>query len=86
MRFDLTDADTYVLREEPIKIPAQRAPRCVELFAGEGGLAIAASNAGFGHDAVLEYNHDACETILANQRRGHIAPKVSYPHVMCVET
>ena len=49
---------------------AQRALRCVELFAGAGGLAIAASNAGFAHDAVLEYNHDACETIRANQRRG----------------
>lgn len=45
--------------------------RCVELFAGAGGLAIAASNAGFKHDAVLEYNHDACETIRANQRRGY---------------
>ncbi|MFZ4774108.1 MAG: DNA cytosine methyltransferase [Terrimicrobiaceae bacterium] len=45
--------------------------RCVELFAGAGGLALAASNAGFEHDAVLEYNHDACETIRANQRRGY---------------
>jgi DNA (cytosine-5)-methyltransferase 1 len=43
----------------------------VELFAGAGGLALAASNAGFEHDAVLEYNHDACETIRANQRRGY---------------
>lgn len=44
--------------------------RCVELFAGAGGLALAASTAGFRHDAVLEYNHDACETIRSNQRRG----------------
>jgi DNA (cytosine-5)-methyltransferase 1 len=48
-----------------------RALHCVELFAGAGGLAIAGSNAGFEHDAVLEYNHDACETIRANQRRGY---------------
>ena len=45
-----------------------RALHCVELFAGAGGLAIAGSKAGFEHDTVLEYNHDACETIRANQR------------------
>jgi DNA (cytosine-5)-methyltransferase 1 len=58
------------LREEapdPVGPPL----RCIELFAGAGGLALAASNAGFEHDAVLEYNHDACETIRANQRRGY---------------
>ena len=43
---------------------------CVELFAGAGGLALAASGADFEHEAVIEYNHDACETIRANQRRG----------------
>lgn len=36
--------------------------RSVELFAGAGGLAIAMSNAGFRHAAVIERNHDACET------------------------
>ena len=45
--------------------------RCIELFAGAGGLALAASHAGFEHDALLEYNHNACETIRANQRRGY---------------
>lgn len=61
--------DTCVVREEAAM--PQSALRCVELFAGAGGLAIAASNAGFEHDAVLEFNHDACETIRANQRRGY---------------
>ena len=56
---------------EQLPRPASRPLRCVELFAGAGGLALAASKAGFEHDAVLEYNHDACETIRANQRRGH---------------
>ncbi len=51
--------------------PQRLGLRCVELFAGAGGLAIAASKAGFEHDAVLEFNHDACETIRANQRRGY---------------
>ena len=58
------------VREDEVPIQ-HRAPRCVELFAGAGGLAIAASRAGFEHDAVLEYNRDACETIRANQRRGY---------------
>lgn len=41
--------------------------RSVELFAGAGGLAIGMSNAGFNHDAVVEWNHDACETFRFNQ-------------------
>lgn len=42
--------------------------RSVELFAGAGGLAIGMSNAGFNHAAVIEWNHDACETFRDNQR------------------
>lgn len=63
------DTKICVLRDEAA--PSRHRLRCVELFAGAGGLAIAASNAGFEHDAVLEFNHDACETIRANQRRGY---------------
>jgi DNA (cytosine-5)-methyltransferase 1 len=42
--------------------------RSVELFAGAGGLAIGMSNAGFDHAAVIEWDHDACETFRENQR------------------
>jgi len=42
--------------------------RSVELFAGAGGLAIGMSNAGFHHAAVIEWDHDACETFRENQR------------------
>lgn len=42
--------------------------RSVELFAGAGGLAIGMANAGFRHAAVIEWNHDACETFRENQR------------------
>jgi DNA (cytosine-5)-methyltransferase 1 len=63
--------DICVVREDSPKTAPRPALHCVELFAGAGGLALAASNAGFEHDAVLEYNHDACETIRANQRRGY---------------
>lgn len=40
----------------------------VELFAGAGGLAIGMRNAGFKHAAVIEWDHDACETFRENQR------------------
>jgi DNA (cytosine-5)-methyltransferase 1 len=42
--------------------------RSVELFAGAGGLAIGMANAGFHHAAVVEWDHDACETFRENQR------------------
>lgn len=42
--------------------------RSVELFAGAGGLAIGMSNAGFHHAAVIEWDHDACETFRENQQ------------------
>ena len=43
--------------------------RSVELFAGAGGLAMGMSNAGFQHAAVVEWDHDACETFRENQRQ-----------------
>jgi DNA (cytosine-5)-methyltransferase 1 len=43
--------------------------RSVELFAGAGGLAMGMANAGFHHAAVLEWDHDSCETFRENQRR-----------------
>jgi len=43
--------------------------RSVELFAGAGGMAIGMANAGFHHAAVIEWDHDACETFRENQRR-----------------
>jgi len=39
----------------------------VELFAGAGGLAIGMANGGFNHAAVIEWNHDACETFRRNR-------------------
>lgn len=41
--------------------------RSVELFAGAGGLAMGMSRAGFRHAAVVEWDHDACETFRHNQ-------------------
>jgi DNA (cytosine-5)-methyltransferase 1 len=50
----------------------------VELFAGVGGLALGVSNAGFRHDAVIEIDADACETIRENQRR-KVKPLTDWP-------
>jgi DNA (cytosine-5)-methyltransferase 1 len=47
----------------------------LDLFAGAGGLALGMSLAGFRHRAVVEWNHDACETIRRNRAMGH-------PHVV----
>lgn len=44
--------------------------KAIELFAGAGGLAIGTALAGFKHEMVLEWNHDACETLRENQERG----------------
>lgn len=44
--------------------------KAIELFIGAGGLAMGTSIAGFDHAAAIEYNHSACETIRANQKRG----------------
>lgn len=52
--------------------------RSVELFAGAGGLAIGMSNAGFDHAAVIEWNHNACETFRDNQRH-HLQSVEAWP-------
>ena len=42
--------------------------RSVELFAGAGGLAMGMSQAGLRHAAVVEWDHESCETFRHNQR------------------
>ena len=63
------DGGGHILNEgsPPTKVAGLRS---IELFAGAGGLAMASSEAGFVHEAVLELNHQACETIRFNQKRG----------------
>lgn len=46
--------------------------RSVELFAGAGGLALGMGRAGFKHAAIIEWDHDSCETFRCN--RGDGAP------------
>jgi DNA (cytosine-5)-methyltransferase 1 len=46
--------------------------KSIELFAGAGGLAIATARAGFHHQALIEWDHDACETLRLNAREGAV--------------
>lgn len=39
----------------------------IELFAGAGGLAMGVARAGFQHTAIVEWDHNACQTIRANK-------------------
>lgn len=41
----------------------------VELFTGAGGLALGVAKAGFHHQAVVEWNHDACCSLRDNSAR-----------------
>ena len=43
--------------------------KSIELFTGAGGLALGTARAGFEHAAVVERNHDSCETLRLNKRR-----------------
>lgn len=52
--------------------------RSVELFVGAGGLAMGISKAGFEHDAVIDFDRYACDTIRENQARG-VRPVVQWP-------
>lgn len=52
--------------------------KSVELFVGAGGLAMGVSRAGFSPAAVVEWNHDACETIRENKARG-VEPVKHWP-------
>lgn len=44
--------------------------RSLELFAGAGGLAIGTSRAGFQHEALIEWDQDACDTLRLNAGSG----------------
>ncbi|MGH3087755.1 MAG: DNA cytosine methyltransferase, partial [Rubrobacteraceae bacterium] len=44
--------------------------RSVELFAGAGGLALGISEAGFEHEAVVEWDRHACHNLRENQKSG----------------
>ncbi len=46
--------------------------RSIELFTGAGGLALGSHLAGFHHEALFEWDADACETLRANRSRGAI--------------
>jgi len=52
--------------------------RSVELFVGAGGLAMGVSRAGFTHDAVIDFDADAYETLKVNRDR-KVHPVANWP-------
>jgi len=56
-----------------MKETASKTLRSIEIFSGAGGLAIATQKAGFSHQAVIEWNRDACDTLRENSARGDLA-------------
>ncbi|MDD4017741.1 MAG: DNA cytosine methyltransferase [Kiritimatiellae bacterium] len=44
--------------------------RSLELFSGAGGLALGLANAGCEHEALIEWDHEACDTMRLNHDRG----------------
>jgi len=57
-----------VMRRSAVSPAAEGTPvlTSIELFTGAGGLALATREAGFVHAALIERNHDACETLRTN--------------------
>lgn len=53
-------------RKQDITLP-RKSLKSIELFAGAGGMALGVSQAGFAHQAVVEIDRDACDTIRANK-------------------
>ncbi|MCB0844105.1 MAG: DNA cytosine methyltransferase [Bacteroidetes bacterium] len=46
--------------------------RSLEIFSGAGGLALGMRQAGFNHDALVEWNHDACNSLRKNFKQAKI--------------
>lgn len=44
--------------------------RSIELFVGAGGLALGTARAGFAHQAVIEWDRNACDTLRRNKEEG----------------
>jgi DNA (cytosine-5)-methyltransferase 1 len=64
-------ATSYVLTTFPGGGKTHAVLQSLELFTGAGGLALGAHLAGFGHLALAEWDHRACETLRENVAYDH---------------
>ena len=55
--------------------------RSIELFTGTGGLALGSHLSGFEHQALIEWNAPACETLIANAENDSV-PGIRHWHVI----
>jgi DNA (cytosine-5)-methyltransferase 1 len=66
-----TAAKSYVLTPPGDGGKTEAILQSLELFTGAGGLAVGAHLAGFGHLALAEWDHRACETLRTNVAYDH---------------
>jgi len=62
--------DEEILKERLVRYMESDKLKSIELFTGAGGLALGASRAGFRHEALVELNSQACQTVRHNQFMG----------------
>ena len=71
-------ATAKAVAESSSRYSATQQLRSIELFSGAGGLALGTELAGFAHQALVEWNPDACATVAANVFRASVAETVGW--------
>ncbi|MGH8010671.1 MAG: DNA cytosine methyltransferase, partial [Candidatus Binatia bacterium] len=67
-----TAADTQLSLAGVLETQPLKHFRSIELFTGAGGLALGSHLAGFEHQALIEWNNPACDTLVANAEKDSV--------------